>query len=134
MLAPWAQQQIMQYLFTGETLGTRPTQWYVALHTGHPGLGDDNEVTSGGDPDYARQAVAFDVSLVGSRYETAGTQDVSFGPAGAGASYTATYVTVKDAATEGNTLVIAALPVPIPVTEGGLVTIPIGELVVEGGA
>lgn len=134
MLAPWAQEQLLTWLLTDGTLGTRPTAWYVALHTGDPGDGGDNELTDGADANYERKAVDFTVALEGSQYEADNDADVAFDPAGSGASYTVTHVTVKDAATAGNTLLIIPLPVSIPIVEAGLVSIPISELLVEGGA
>lgn len=133
MLATWAQQQTLLYLFTEEAVAPRPTQWFVALHTGEPGGGGDNEVTPALDPAYSRQEVTFEVTPEGVRYQAGSEQDVTFGPAGEGAGYVATHVSVVDSATEGIILAAAPLPVPIPVTEGGMVTIPLGELVVEGG-
>lgn len=133
MLAPWAQQQILTYLFTGDAMGTRPTSWFVAIHTGDPGTGDDNELTTGADSEYERKAVTFAVGLDGTEYEAATLGDVTFDPAGAGTSYTATHFTIKDALTGGNTLAKAAFPVPIPVVAGGVVSFPLGELLIEGG-
>lgn len=134
MLAPWAQQQVLTWLLTTGTPDTRPTDWYVALHTGDPGTGGDNELTTGADANYVRKAVDFTVALNGNQYEADNDAGVAFDPAGAGASYTVTHVTVKDALTTGNTILIVPLPVSIPVVEGGLVSIPISELLVEGGA
>lgn len=133
MLTAWAQREVLNYLLTGEPLEARPSAWFVALHTGNPGAGGDNEVTTSVDPEYARQAVTFEVTPEGIRYNAASLQDVTFGPAGAGANYTAVYVSVWGADTEGNALVTSPLPIPIPVTEGGMVTIPLGEILVEGG-
>lgn len=134
MLAPWAQEQVLTWLLTTGTMGTRPTAWYVALHTGDPGSGGDNELTTTADANYVRKAVNFTVALNGSQYEADNDADVAFDPAASGASYTVTHATVKDAATAGNTVLIIPLPTSIPVVDGGLVSIPISELLVEGGA
>ena len=53
----FASEQLLKWLFTGDTLGTRPTSWYVSLHTGDPTAdGSANEVT---DANYARQSATF---------------------------------------------------------------------------
>lgn len=133
MLAPWAQQQILNWLFNTETVGTRPTSWYVALHTGNPGSGGSNELDTGTDANYVRKAVTFDEAVLdGSAYEVESLGDVTFEPAAGGSSYTVTHITIKDALTTGNTLAIHQLTVPIPVVAATVISIPLGVLIVEG--
>lgn len=133
MLAPWAQEQVLKYLFTADTLATRPTDWHAALHTGNPGTGADNEVTSGADANYARAPVDFTAALDGTSWDASSIGDVIFPQAGAGANYTVTHLSVKTASTAGETLVIIPLPVPIPVVADGVISIPLGQLIIEGG-
>ena len=133
MLAPWAQEQVLTWLFTTGAMGTRPTAWFLALHTGDPGTGADNEVTSGADANYARQSVDLTVALVGNQYEADTDADVTFPAAETGASYTVTHVSMHSAVTAGDALLIKAVPIPIPVVGGGVVSIPLGELIIQGG-
>lgn len=133
MLATWAQEQVIKYILTAESLGARPTSWYVALHTGDPGAGGSNEVESGVDSAYARQAVAFTAALDGTQWEADNDAEVAFDPAGSGADYTVTHATVHDALTTGNAILVAEFPSPIPVLEGGIVSIPVSQLLVLGG-
>ena len=133
MLAPWAQQQVLTWLFTTGAVGTRPTAWFLALHTGDPGDGADNEVTAAADANYARQSVDLTVALVGSQYEADTDADATFPAAETGASYTVTHVSMRTALTAGDALLIKAVPIPIPVVGGGVVSIPLGELIIQGG-
>ena len=44
-VSEFSSEQLVKLLFTSVALGTRPTAWYVALHTGDPTLdGSGNEV------------------------------------------------------------------------------------------
>ena len=48
--------QVIKLLFSTETLEPRPTAWYVAAHTGEPGIdAADNEVSTSSDANYARR-------------------------------------------------------------------------------
>ena len=109
-------------------MAARPNSWVIALHAGNPGTGDANEVVDG---NYARQAVTFAASDQGAFWEGASTADVVFPAASAAADYTATHYTIRDGAS-GECLAIAALPVPIPVVEGGIISMPAGMIKVRG--
>lgn len=55
-LSNHAENLLMTWLMTGDA-ASRPTAWYVALHTGDPGeAGSANEVSGNG---YARQAASW---------------------------------------------------------------------------
>lgn len=55
--ADYAEDQAIKWMMTGAAV-TRPTAWYVALHTGDPGeAGSANEIGAG--VGYARQSAAF---------------------------------------------------------------------------
>lgn len=126
----FSSEQLLKWLFTAAALGTRPTSWYVALHTGDPTLdGSGNEVT---DANYARQAVTFtaDQPVVGGGWRVRNDADVAF-PAMA-ASVTVAYVTVFDAVTAGNCLGVFPLPLTRTVSAGGVYSIPINELEIAG--
>lgn len=98
-MADYAEIEAMKYLFTAEAMGTRPTAWYVALHTADPtDAGATNEVFGAW---YARQAVSFTRTLGA----IANTGAATF-PAVTGAGLTVTHITIKDAASGGNTLAV----------------------------
>jgi len=118
---------MLKWLFTTDAMGTRPTSWYVALHTGDPTAdGSTNELT---DANYVRQSATFTASQA-TLWQVANDADVVF-PA-ADAAYTATYVTVWDAATGGNMLARMQLPLSRSISAGGVFSIPAGELVITG--
>lgn len=127
---------IIKSIFSLETRPTAPVNFFVALHTADPGAsGDSNEVDDvTEDTAYVRKAVAFDPATdTGVVWYTENTADVVFDAAGAGASYTATHVTVKDAVTAGNTWAVIELASPRVVVEGDIIRIPINELRITGG-
>ena len=121
-------EQYIKHFYTGDTVATRPSSWLIALHDGNPGTGDDNEVVDG---NYARQSVTFAASDQGAYWEAANAADVVFPAASAAAGYTATHYTIRDGAS-GECLAIAALPVPLPVVEGGIISMPAGMIKVRG--
>lgn len=127
----FSSEQLLKYLFTTSALGTRPTAWYVALHTGAPSLdGSDNEAAYSG---YVRQSVAFTATQPGGTdtpWQVDNDADVAF-PA-TNASVTVTHVTVFDAASAGNCLAVFELPISRTVASGGVFSIPAGELVITG--
>ena len=58
-LSDYAENLVLTWLLTA-TAATRPSAWYVALHTGDPGeTGASNEVVVGTDADYVRKAITF---------------------------------------------------------------------------
>jgi hypothetical protein len=98
-MSDYAEIEAMKYLFTAEALGTRPTVWYVALHTADPtDAGTTNEVFGAW---YARQAVSFTRTLGA----IVNTGAVTF-PAVTGAGLTVTHISIKDALSGGNTLAV----------------------------
>lgn len=128
--AEFSTEQIAKWLFTTDTLGTRPTTWYVALHDGAPGLTGANEVTDG---NYARQSVDFTAAQpggAGTAWQVTNDAAITF-PATAG-SVTVTHVSVFDASTSGNALAIFELPVSRSLAASGVFSIPLNELVITG--
>ena len=124
----FASEQLLKWLFTGSSVGTRPTEWYVSLHTGHPGVdGAANEVT---DTNYVRQEVTFTAAAAGELWEVTNDADILF-PASA-AAYTVSYVCVFDAETGGNALAILELPLARSISANGVFSIPINELIIAG--
>lgn len=129
-VAVFSSEQLLKWLFTTSALGTRPTEWYVALHNGDPTLdGSANEST---DANYARQAVTFTATQpsTGLPWEVTNDADVTF-PASA-APEVITHVTVFDALTGGNALAIFELPVARAIDTNGSFSIPLNELVITG--
>ena len=49
---------VLDWLLSNASV-TRPTAWYVSLHTADPGLTGASEVTTGVDSDYVRKSVTF---------------------------------------------------------------------------
>jgi len=124
----YSSEQLLKWLFTTAAMGTRPTAWYVALHTGDPSAdGSTNELT---DANYARQSVGFTAAQGTTLWEVTNDADVVF-PA-AGAAYTAGHVTVWDSQTGGNMLARMELPLARSISPGGVFTVPAGELVIKG--
>lgn len=123
-----ASEQYVKQFFSTDAVAARPTGWLIALHTGNPGTGDANEVADGA---YARQTATFAATDQGTYWEGASAADVTFPAAGAGANYTVTHYSIRDAAT-GACLAIAQLPVSIPIVQGGVVSFPAGFIKVRG--
>jgi hypothetical protein len=100
-LSNYAETLVANFLFNGQT-ATRPTAWYVALHTGEPGeTGASNEVSAGG---YARTAVVFGAASSGA---VSNSGDVEYT---ASADWgVITHVSIWDAETAGNCLAVGAL-------------------------
>jgi hypothetical protein len=87
---------------------TRPTAWYVSLHTGFPGdLGTtiSNELTSGTATSYARVATG---TMALTNHVMQNSSSITLGPAG-GTWPTVTWIGVCDALTLGNLLAYAEL-------------------------
>lgn len=124
----FSSEQLLKWLFTNAALGTRPTAWYVGLHTGDPTAdGSANEAT---DANYARQSATFTAALGTELWEVSNDADIAFPAADAG--FTVTHITVWDAATGGNALTVLPLDLSRSVGAGGVFSIPINELVVAG--
>lgn len=123
---PTFEQETLKYWFTTEVLGTRPTTWEVALHSGDPGTGSDNELT---DANYVREAASFEVVADGDGYIARNDADVVFPALAAGV--TVHYLSVRDGAT-GDHIRSVQLNPPKTFSAGGIPRIPINELVFEG--
>lgn len=94
----YSEAEIMKYLFTTETMGTRPTTWFVALHTADPGeVGTTAEVSGSS---YARQSATF----TRTNNQVANTAAITF-PAATTTGYTVTHVSVWTASTSGTCLI-----------------------------
>lgn len=124
-------ENLVQNFRLNAVAATRPTTWFVGLHTGDPGeTGATNEVSTAG-TGYARQAVTFGASAGGI---VANTGLVLFGPA-VTAWGTITHVSIWDAVTVGNCLDKGPLSTNMwaftSVVAGNLITSPAHGLVVN---
>lgn len=126
-VATYASEQIVKAMFTTSTL-TRPTSWYLSLHTADPGRTGANEVA---DANYVRQSATFTASLNGDVWQAINDAEAAF-PA-ADAQFTVTHIAVFDASTAGNPIMSVEIPLSRTVQAGGIFTVPAGELVINGG-
>jgi hypothetical protein len=123
---PDFEQRTLKWWFTTESVGTRPSSWEVALHSGDPGTGSANELT---DANYERQPIEFEVVADGDGYISRNDADVVF--PGLAASVTVSFMTIRDAAT-GNSIRAVQMDPPKSFSAGGVPRIPVNELVLEG--
>lgn len=124
-LSTHARNLLLNWLLTAGA-ATRPTTWYVSLHVGDPALTGANELTTGTDADYARQAVTFDAASGGLTDNTGAltwTADV------AATSHDITHIGVWDALTTGNFLLGGALAVAEPRIASASTVLPIGRCI-----
>lgn len=132
MAAPkYGSEQYVKQFFTDDAVDPRPTAWEIALHSGNPGAGDDNEISGG---DYARQTASFVAADAGSHWEASTIADVIFPAAVSGQSYMVTHYTVRDA-DSGECLATGQLPVGVLVEHGGstgFISFPAGNIKVRG--
>jgi hypothetical protein len=106
---------------------TRPTAWYVGLHTGDPGeTGASNEVLVAADADYVRQAVTMGAASGGA---SASTTQVVFTPAVAAGTYTVTHASIWTASTAGTCLIKGALASSRAISNASPLTFEIGEII-----
>lgn len=120
----FSEAEIMKYLFTAEPMGTRPTAWYVALHTADPS--EDGSAAEVSGSSYARQAATF------TRTDNQAVNDASVTfPAATGSGYTVTHVSVWDAVSGGNCLIKGALVLAKAVAIGESANFAAGELILN---
>ena len=102
-LTNYAESQVIKWLMTNGAV-TRPTAWYVALHTADPGeVGSTGELSGNG---YARQSATFTEDTNGLVDNDA---DITFGPNTGSNWGLVSHVSVWDALTTGNCLFKGAL-------------------------
>lgn len=123
---PVFEEETLKYWFTTDAMGDRPTSWEVALHSGDPGTGDDNELT---DANYARESANFEVVADGDGFIARNDADIVFPALVAGV--TVQFMSVRDATT-GDHIRSVQLNPPKTFSAGGIPRIPINELVFEG--
>lgn len=121
-VADYLETQWIQYAFTATAMGTRPTAWYIALHSADPtDVGNVGEISGSG---YARQSTTW-TQTVG---QVTNDGAVTF-PTVITTPYTVGWVSIHDASTTGNCLYQGALSVAKTLAVGDALTFAIGELI-----
>jgi hypothetical protein len=117
----YAENLVMTWLFTGSA-ATRPTAWYVALHTADPTeVGNVGELSGNG---YARQSSTWTIAS----NEASNTGTLTFGPNTGSNWGTVSHVSVWDAVSTGNCLAKGALSSSVVINVGDSLTIAAGAL------
>ena len=107
-----------------DTAATRPTTWFLSLHTGDPGLTGANELVVGTDADYVRKAITFAAAASLAKATDLGvtwTADV------AATTYIVTHIGIWDALTAGNFLASGALAVSETIAASGSLNLAAGR-------
>ncbi len=117
---------MLGWMFTTDSV-TRPTTWYIALHTGDPGSdGSSNEVDTGDDADYVRQSVTYGSAASKQCLNDAAVSwTVNSGSAG----FTVTHASVWTASTGGTCLMTGELGAARDMVALAVETFAIGEIV-----
>ena len=111
---------VLDYLFTASSV-TRPTAWYLALHTSNPAEDDSGtEVSTGG---YARQSVTFTTSG-----DTASNSAAIEFPTATANYGTVSHVGVYTASSGGTLIAYAALSSSKAIETGDVFRVPAGDL------
>ena len=124
-LSTTAANLMLQWFLTTDSV-TRPTAWYISLHTGDPGTTGANEVTTGVDADYVRQAITFATPAAKQALSNAA---VSWTAAAGTAGYTVTHIGLWSAATTGTFYGGKLKSVAIVVTPSKVTTFATGTVV-----
>ena len=123
----------LNFLLNSQT-ATRPTTWYIALHTGDPGeSGTANEVAN--TYSYQRTSVAFDPAAQPSSGLTFcdNTTTITFPTANGGNWGTITHISIKTSQTYATTTALfkGALTASKTVNDGDTFQIQAGQLVIS---
>lgn len=117
----FARNESLKYLYTTETMGTRPTGWTVRLHSADPTVdGSVGAITGSG---YADQSVTF--TRTGN--QVANNNAITF-PTVTTAPYTVSWFSVWD--NNGNMLSRIQAAIPKTYAVGDAATFAIGEIIV----
>jgi hypothetical protein len=123
-VADWLEDEWIKYAFTTTAMGTRPTEWHVALHTGAPG--DDGAANEVSGSSYARVSTTW--TQVDNTVSNAAA--VTF-PTVTSAGYTVTHFSVWDDDTAGNCLYVGPLVLSKALAVGEAGNFAIGELILS---
>jgi hypothetical protein len=123
----------LNFLLNAQT-ATRPTTWFIALHTGDPGeSGTANEVAD--TYSYARTSVSFDAASQPSTGLTFcdNSATITFPTASGGNWGTITHISIKTSATYATTTALfkGALTASKTVNDGDTFQIQAGQLVIS---
>ena len=125
----YLETRVLDFFLNANSLSTTaPSTVYVALHTADPGeAGTSSEATETG---YARASVSFGSASTDTAGATTISNDgaVSIGPITGTPTYT--HISIKDAATSGNTLFYGALSSSLTLTSGDSVQFSVGNITV----
>ncbi|MDG9927410.1 MULTISPECIES: hypothetical protein [unclassified Pseudomonas] len=126
--------EVIKLLFTTESLEPRPTEWYVAAHTGDPGIeAADNEVSTGNDANYERQSIEFDLSEASGITSAMNNAEIVFPVSAAAGNYTVRAISIHTAITGGIALAVLPLDPPRVIEPSGIpLRFPINEIIIEG--
>lgn len=120
-ISNYAENLMLNWLLTAGA-ATRPTAWYIALHTADPGEAGGGAEVSGGA--YARVAATFSAAASGA---TSNSGVVTF-PTATASWGTVTHMAIWDALTAGNMLMYAALDVSAAIGTGTTYTFAAGNI------
>lgn len=124
-LADHGENLALNWMFTAQAV-TRPTAWYVGLHTSAPSDATPSNGELVGN-NYARQAVTFGAASSG---QVANTGSFQHGPATGSNWGTITHVSIWDAPSGGNCLAFGSVGSPVAINVNDSVTGAIGALTV----
>lgn len=125
MLSTYARNLLLNWLLTAGA-ATRPTTWYISLHTGDPGKTGANELLVAVDADYVRKLAAFGTATV---EVSPTTGDLTWTADVAATTYVITHIGLWDALTAGNFLQGGALAVPETVVASGSLVLAAGRAI-----
>ncbi len=129
----YAETEVLKYLLTTEVMGTRPTAWFVSLHTANPGdTGTDEVDINTAYTNYTRQTVTFDIPTevdVGPSY-TQNNNVITF-PSLTGTGVNVTHFGIFDADVGGNLLYSGALDFSKNLTAGETLSWNIAQMVIR---
>lgn len=126
-LSNYAETLALNFLFNTQT-ATRPTSWYIALHTADPtDTGTVGEVSTSGTA-YARQAITFGAASGTTPTQSLNTNTVTYAAATGSGFGIVTYCSIWDAASGGNCIATGALGSSATVSAGTTYSFPIGTV------
>ena len=122
-LSNFSENLLLDWLLTAGA-ATRPTTWFLALHTGDPGETGANEIAATA---YARQAIAMGAAASGASIST---DSQAFTTTDVG-EITINYVTIwdDDGTPAGNCLFSGAMTVPRQFSQAKPLTFAAGDIV-----
>jgi len=126
VLSDYLEDDALSYYFTTDSVGTRPTAWYMSLHDGDPGDTGADELTTGEDSGYARVSGVTFSKLANNSV----TNDANITYNATDGTNIITHIGIWDAASSGNLLVAGALDGPRTITSTAPLTIAAGDLII----